>query len=200
MTFFDCFQIMVLILFYLLFIGRMLQMIFKGTNPFVLGVGKKGIGAVLEAGFILGLVIWTIEVIAHSLNLEFHVFPSVLYFQLFDIRLLKILGCILITPGLLIFILSLIAFGQSWRIGIDTQKAGALVTTGIFSITRNPIFVFLDAYFIGTWLIYPNLFFGAAAVVTIAGIHWQILQEERFLATHYGEEYQVYVKEVRRYL
>ena len=55
-------------------------------------------------------------------------------------------------------------------------------------------------YFLGTWLIYPNLFFGIAAILTIGGIHWQILQEERFLVRQYGEEYRNYMKKVRRYI
>ena len=86
-----------------------------------------------------GLVIWTIEIITHALNLEFQMFPGVLYTRLFDVLFLKVLGCVLITGGLIVFILSLISFGRSWRIGIDTEHAGVLVTSGIFSITRNPI-------------------------------------------------------------
>jgi len=200
MSVFDKFQLTILVLFYLVLIGRMLQLLFKGTNPFVVGIGKKGFEFLLEAAFMPGLVLWTVEIVTHSLKLDFHVFPAVLYSQLFDIPVLKVLGSILIATGFVIFMLSLISFGHSWRVGIDTRNAGALVTTGIFSLTRNPIFVFLDAYFVGTWLVYPNLFFGAAAIITILGIHWQILQEERFLKTHYGEMYQRYSRAVRRYL
>ena len=74
----------------------------------------------------------------------------------------------MIAAGLGLFILSLISFGDSWRIGIDTRSAGDLVMTGVFSLTRNPIFLFLDVYFLGTWLIYPNLFFGVFVILTAA--------------------------------
>ena len=199
MDFFDYFQITVLILFYLVFIGRTIQLKLKGVNPIVLGIGKKGLKSLLEISLFFGLVIWTFEVITHSLNLKFHIFPEVLYTNFFQIIPLKILGTILIILGFFIFILALISFGSSWRVGIDKQSPGQLVTNGIFAVTRNPIFVFLDLYFLGTWLIYSNLFFLIFSVLVVLGIHYQILQEEKFLITQYGEEYKDYMKKVRRY-
>jgi protein-S-isoprenylcysteine O-methyltransferase Ste14 len=38
------------------------------------------------------------------------------------------------------------------------------------------------------------------AIITIVGIHWQILQEEGFLIGRHGEEYHDYMKRVRRYI
>jgi protein-S-isoprenylcysteine O-methyltransferase Ste14 len=171
----------------------------KGTNPFVLGAGKSGLEKIVELSFFGGLFVWTIEIISHSLRLKFHIFPSILYDPFFDIVMLKIIGSILIAGGLLVFVLSLVSFGSSWRVGIDTQNAGDLVTTGVFSLTRNPIFVFLDMYFLGSWLIYPNLFFGIFTILTAVGIHWQILQEEKFLEQRYGKAYSDYKESVGRY-
>jgi protein-S-isoprenylcysteine O-methyltransferase Ste14 len=182
MNFFDGFQITVLIVFYMVFLGRTIQLRMKGTNPFVLGAGKSGLERILEVSFFVGLLVWTMEIISHSLRLRFHIFPNILCDSMFDIPALKIAGAVVIIAGFIVFVLSLISFGSSWRVGIDTQNAGALVTTGVFSLTRNPIFLFLDAYFLGSWLIYPNLFFGIFAIVAAAGIHRQILQEEKFLA------------------
>lgn len=200
MDFLDYFQISVLVMFYIVFVGRTLQMTLKGSNPFVLGIGKKGLDAILEFSFFPGLVIWTGEIIAHSLRLEFHIFPAVVYARLHDVFAVRMSGVVLIVLGLVMFVLSLVSFGDSWRVGIDKENAGRLVTGGVFSITRNPIFLFLDMYFLGAWLIYPNLFFGTFAVLAAAGIHWQILQEEKFLAREYGGEYQEYTKRVRRYI
>ena len=200
MDFFNYFQIISLALFYAVFLGRMLQMLVAGVNPLVIGSGKKGFGRILEACFMAGLLIWSLEVITHSLRIDTHVFPDFLYTALFETLALKLIGIILIIGGILVFVSSLISFGESWRVGIDTKKPGALVTSGIFALTRNPIFLFLDMYVLGTWLIYPNLFFGIAAILTIGGIHWQILQEEAFLIRQYGNEYQNYMRTVRRYI
>ncbi len=200
MDFFDYFEITVLLLFYIVFMGRLLRLLAAGTNPFVLGSGKTGIARIIEASFMVGLMVWSFEVAVHSLDVDFHIFPDILCSPLFEMALARVVGTIVVGGGFIIFVLALISFGRSWRIGIDTENPGILVTTGIFSLTRNPIFLFLDMYFLGTWLIYPNLFFGIAAILTIGGIHWQILQEEAFLARQYGQEYEDYRKKVRRYI
>lgn len=199
MNFYDCFQITALIVFYAVFLGRAIQLKIKGVNPLALGVGKKGFERILEIFFVLGLLVWTLEVVCHSLHLKLHLFPSAFYIELPKFVLMKTAGTILMAAGLIIFVMSLISFGDSWRIGIDRRTSGGLVTTGIFSVTRNPIFLFLDLYLLGVWLIYPNFFFGIFALTAGVGIHSQIIQEERFLAERYGDEYQEYLKKVRRY-
>lgn len=200
MNIFNYFELSSLFLLYLLLIGRTLQLMAKGIKPFVLGKGKKGFDAVLEILFIIGLLIWSFEIISYSLQLKWHVFPEIIYIQLFNIALLKAVGVILTSAGFILFILSLISFGNSWRIGIDKKNPGKLATTGVFSITRNPIFVFIDLYFFGTWLIYSNLFFLLFSIIVTLGIHYQILEEEKFLTVQFGRDYLNYMKKVRRYI
>lgn len=201
MNFFDYYIVIALVVFYIVFIGRSIKLaLVEGTNPFVIGKGKTGFKGILEILFMVGLVIWTYEVIINAIHTDYFILPRSLFVILFDNLILKITGCILIAFGLVIFILSLISFGKSWRVGIDKENPGSLVTTGIFSITRNPIFVFLDLYFVSTWLIYSNLFFLISSIIIIIGIHYQILQEEKFLLTKYGKEYENYKMKVRRYI
>lgn len=201
MDFFDYYIVIALVVFYIVFIGRSIKLaLVEGTNPFVIGKGKTGFKGILEILFMVGLVIWTYEVIINAIHTDYFILPRSLFVSLFDNLILKITGCILIAFGLVIFILSLISFGKSWRVGIDKENPGSLVTTGIFSITRNPIFVFLDLYFVSTWLIYSNLFFLISSIIIIIGIHYQILKEEKFLLTKYGKEYENYKMKVRRYI
>lgn len=201
MNFFDYYIVIALVVFYIVFIGRSIKLaLVEGTNPFVIGKGKTGFKGILEILFMVGLVIWTYEVIINAIHIDYFILPRSLFVSLFDNLILKITGCILIAFGLVIFILSLISFGKSWRVGIDKENPGSLVTTGIFSITRNPIFVFLDLYFVSTWLIYSNLFFLISSIIIIIGIHYQILKEEKFLLTKYGKEYENYKMKVRRYI
>ncbi len=199
MNFINYFELLCLFLLYLFLIGRTLQLMTKGIKPFVIGKGKKGFNAVLEILFIAGLLIWSFVVISYSIQLKWHLFPDIFYTQLFNISQLKAAGVIITSAGFILFILSLISFGNSWRVGIDKQNQGKLVTTGIFSKTRNPIFVFIDLYFIGTWLIYSNLFFLIFAIIVILGTHYQIMEEEKFLKIQCGREYLEYMKKVRRY-
>ena len=188
------------IVFYTLFIGRTLLLMKQGIKPFVLAKGKKGIKRIIELLFAVGLILWSLEIVFHSMKIDFHLVPTQFIAILFNIMLLKILGTIIIMIGLVILTLSFIAFGKSWRVGIDKENAGELVKKGIFSLTRNPIFLFIDIYYIGTFLVYPNIFFLILMILTITGMHYQIIQEEYFLLSQYGDEYKNYMNKVRRYL
>lgn len=77
---------------------------------------------------------------------------------------------------------------------------GGLITTGIFSLSRNPIFLSMDLYFLGTFLIYSNLFFLLCGIGIVFGFHFQIRQEEAFLTEKYGNSYHGYMAQVRRYI
>ena len=54
--------------------------------------------------------------------------------------------------------------------------------------------------YIGVLLMYCNLLTGMFTVFAIAMLHLQILQEERYLAAAFGEEYRAYRRQVLRYL
>lgn len=95
--------------------------------------------------------------------------------------------------------ISFVHMGRSWRVGIDLETKDKLVTKGIFSFSRNPIYLGIDLYFAGVFLIFPNLLFLAILFFVILGIHWQIREEERFLKTRYGRDYEIYARLTGRY-
>jgi protein-S-isoprenylcysteine O-methyltransferase Ste14 len=194
------FQLLALGVFYTLFIGRSVYLHRRGERVFVIGRGKRGARALLEVVFMAGLLVWSGEIVARGLGSDVSLFPAVLREPLFDSRVADVLGGGAIIGGLLVFAAALHVFGRSWRIGIDHDRPGQLITQGIFRFTRNPIFLFMDLYFTGTWLIQRDLFFLLFAIVTVGGIHYQILQEEKFLLKHYGESYRRYMRSVPRYI
>lgn len=196
MDFFDIFQITYLSTFYLIFIGRTIQLILTGTNPIVLGVGKRGFRAFIEKSLLFGLALWTFEAVSICLGLDFHLFSDS---RLFSITPFRIIGVALEVTAMAVFVSAIFSFGRSWRVGIDTVEPGGLVTGGVFSITRNPIFLFLNLFFLGTFLIYPTLFFAISVIIVLSGNHFQIIQEERFLEEKYGDRYRNYKKRVRKY-
>ena len=199
MNFFDCFLITALGIYYVLFIAKTLYMKRSGINPFVGLPAKHKRRAVIYILFFSVFLFWNIEVIFHTLKFNFHIFPGNVYKIVFDVFILKILGVSCVSAGLVIFTFSLITFRDSWRVGIDEKSPGKLVTNGIFSFSRNPIYVFLDLFLFGTWLIYPNFLFLIAFILTSSVFHYQILKEEEFLFSRYGREYQDYTRNVRRY-
>lgn len=105
--------------------------------------------------------------------------------------------CIIANIG---FTLTLINFGDSFRVGIDKSKPGKLITTGMFRISRNPIYVCFLMFFGGLFLIHPNIAIAVPVVLFTLAIHRQILREEKFLLSHYSEDYEKYRKRVKRYL
>ena len=201
MQFFGYFQVFGLLFFLLVFVGRILYIrLWRGINAITLGIGKKGVQQVVEILFFVVLVVWIIEVLLYALSAEFHLFPGILSIVLVDSIVVKWVGVVLNIVSFMLFVWALASFGDSWRVGIDSEKPGELVERGAFGVSRNPIFVFLDLYFIGTFLLNGAVVFLLFAVVMIVGLHYQILQEEQFLKGQYGEAYERYCAKTNRYL
>jgi protein-S-isoprenylcysteine O-methyltransferase Ste14 len=200
MNLFHLAVIVFMALFYIVFVGKSTLLYWKnGINPFALGKNKEWFSGLIEILFLAGLLYWTFEVFNVCLNLRVFLLPRVAYFVIVDNVGFKNIGMLILTLGLTLFVSSLISFGASWRVGIDKSHPGEFVTRGVFRFTRNPIFVFIDLFFLGIWMILGNLFFLLSALVVVIGIHYQILQEEKHLAGLYGESYLAYKTKVKRY-
>jgi len=109
-------------------------------------------------------------------------------------------GVGLCLVGVLILVLSLVSFGNSFRVGIDVDKPGRLVTTGIFGVSRNPIYVGFFLFLVGQFLVFPNWIPLCYLVGGALLFHRQVLREEEFMRQRYGQEYLEYCSRVRRYL
>jgi protein-S-isoprenylcysteine O-methyltransferase Ste14 len=200
MNYFDYFEIATIVIFLLVVVSRVVYMrVSRNINPIAIGGGKKGLALVVELVSFAGLIVWMAEVLLRAFHSGFSVFPSSLHLQLIDSPVAKLLGVACATVGLVIFIMAYISFGDSWRVGFDVKTPGALVTSGMFAISRNPIYVFLDLWFLGIFLINGTLFFLIFAVLAILLTHWQILQEEAFLLNLYGQPYDDYRARTPRY-
>ncbi|MFH1084692.1 MAG: methyltransferase, partial [Chloroflexota bacterium] len=109
-------------------------------------------------------------------------------------------GALLVALAFALFIAAMRDLGASWRLGIDAEHPGRLVTTGAHRLSRNPIYLFFDLYFLGTLLINGNPVFLLILALMVAGLHAQIRLEERFLARAYGARYAAYCRRTPRYL
>src|SRR6266513_873183 len=201
MNFFDYFQLASLAIVLVIVVGRASYLRFRrNINPIAIGGGKKGVLLAVELAALIGFVAWMTGVLLSALHSSFRIFPSPLDSQLLNSFSAKIAGVALVTPGLVIFGLAYVSFGDSWRVGFDVKTPGALVTTGTFALSRNPIYVFLDLWFIGVFLINGTLIFLIFALLAVAILHWQILQEEKFLVRLYGQPYRSYCAKTGRYI
>lgn len=102
--------------------------------------------------------------------------------------------------GDIIFLASVLCMRDSWRAGIPDKDKTELVTSGIYKYSRNPAFLGFDFMYIGVLLMYFNPLTIVFSLFAIVMLHLQILQEEKYLAATFGEEYTAYKKQVFRYL
>ncbi|HEY3310570.1 MAG TPA: isoprenylcysteine carboxylmethyltransferase family protein [Anaerolineales bacterium] len=109
-------------------------------------------------------------------------------------------GVLLCLAGLLLLSWSLVSFGKSFRVGIDAERPDKLITTGVFALSRNPIYVAFGAILLGQFLIFSNWILLVYLVLGFWLLNRQVLLEEDHLKQHYGQEYLDYCKRVRRYL
>lgn len=109
-------------------------------------------------------------------------------------------GVGLCVGAIVILVCTLVSFGRSFRVGIDVDKPGRLVTSGMFALSRNPIYVGFFLFLVGQLLVFPNW---VPLIYLLAGtwlFHRQVLREEEFLRRHYGREFDEYCGRVRRYV
>lgn len=109
-------------------------------------------------------------------------------------------GFLLGMLGDLIFLISVIKMKNSWRAGIPKNAKTELVTDGIYRFSRNPAFFGFDLMYIGVCLLFFNSITLLFTLFAIIMLHFQILQEEKFLTQTFGEPYKEYRKNVFRYL
>ena len=97
----------------------------------------------------------------------------------------------------------ILAFGRAKTTvnPMKPEKSAALVNTGVFRITRNPMYVGM-VFILLAWAVYlasPWALFGPplfAAYIT----RFQIKPEERVLAARFGDQFASYTARVRRWL
>jgi len=110
------------------------------------------------------------------------------------------LGIILGTGALPWVAVAQAQMGNAWRIGIDHEHATALVHHGLFTISRNPIFLGARFALLGAVLQVPNAVVLATALAAEILIQIQTRLEEAHLSALHGDAYRTYARRVHRWL
>lgn len=113
---------------------------------------------------------------------------------------LRTAGWLLLALSLLWVVAAQAQMGASWRIGIDARAPTPLVNTGIFSLSRNPIFLGMRASLLGLFLVLPNAVTLAILLLGEALIQVQVRLEEAHLKKDHGKAYELYRTSVRRWI
>ncbi|MFC7345185.1 methyltransferase family protein [Chryseobacterium zhengzhouense] len=115
-----------------------------------------------------------------------------------DRSLLKYIGITFMILSLIWVLIAQFQMKNSWRIGIDEELKTELITNGLFSYSRNPVFFGMLISLIGLFLTLPTFISLSFFIVAGILIQIQIRLEEEFLLKQHGISYSEYKKNVRR--
>jgi protein-S-isoprenylcysteine O-methyltransferase Ste14 len=118
-----------------------------------------------------------------------------------DVDGLRAAGIVIAALGILVVFGAQLGMGESWRIGVSDDQGTELITSGWFSLCRNPIYSAMIVGWAGFALMVPT-WLGIAAVVVVAiGLELQVrFVEEPYLLRSHGGEYRAYASRVGRFL
>ena len=120
-------------------------------------------------------------------------------FKWLEINYLKYVGFFLIHSALTWIVVAQIQMSNSWRVGIDHSAKTELKTNGLFSVSRNPVFLGMLVSLFGIFLILPNAITLLVFVVSTLLFQVQIRLEEDYLKDIHKEKYHKYCKKVNRW-
>ena len=181
--------VIILLVFYGCYFGKMFMQKKKGIQTDQIGKGKTGFVKMIELTMkVATLLVPVMEVISISLNISN--LPLIV----------RYVGIIIAIIGDIVFVISVWTMKDSWRAGVSPTDKTELVTTGIYQISRNPAFLGFDLVYIGVCLMFFNWVLLFVSVFAMLMFHLQIVNvEEEFLLDSFGEEYISYKKKVNRY-
>jgi protein-S-isoprenylcysteine O-methyltransferase Ste14 len=113
----------------------------------------------------------------------------------------RIAGLVLVAIGILLMAAGVLQFKRHGTPVPTDQPTTALVTTGVYGFSRNPLYLALTAIYLGIGLLLPSLLVLALVVPVLILMHYGVVvREEAYLERKFGEPYRAYKKRVRRWL
>jgi len=97
-----------------------------------------------------------------------------------------ILGAAIALPGFALWFTAKLQLGASFTLRPDTRK---LVTTGLYSRIRHPIYLFSTLAVLGTAVCLHSIYFYAFVGLAVAAQLWRIRMEEKVLRERFGQAY-----------
>ena len=119
----------------------------------------------------------------------------------FDSEVVKITGILFLVFAVSVMVTSIAKFIRSKNTIILIKPASSLQTTGIYSITRNPMYLGLVFLYLGLTFLIGNWWHIILLPVLIFIIQGYVIRkEEEYLKRAFGQEYLTYKSKVRRWI
>ena len=162
-------------------------------NPLVLPKDDSAYG-LIGRYFKITLIALFIYVLIFAFA-DSHVFLPITYFEQ---KIVQYLGLSLLLISLVWTIIAQNQMKDSWRIGIDHETKTELVTKGLFSVSRNPIFLGMIISLLGLFLTTSNALTLLFLIVSYILIQIQIRLEEGHLTQLHKTDYLEYKQKTKR--
>jgi protein-S-isoprenylcysteine O-methyltransferase Ste14 len=110
-------------------------------------------------------------------------------------------GVVLIIPGLAIVIQPALAFRKAQTDIRPFRESSSLVRTGMYRITRNPMYLGMLAVLLGVSVVCGSLSTFSMPVLFVLIIRYRFIRvEEMMLEEKFGDEYREFKRSVRRWI
>ncbi len=184
--------------FLIAFVGRS-YLVWKrtGINPYVVGKTNRPIDFV-EGYYRVPTLVILVTTLAYSFLPQVYQYASPIVWL--DYFAVKAVGLTLMGFALIWTATAQMQMGKSWRIGIDAENKTELIERGLFSVSRNPIFLGMRLALFGFFLTLPSAVSLAAVVLADLLMQIQVRLEEDFLRGEHGEKYTEFCTRVRRWI
>ncbi|WP_194698913.1 methyltransferase family protein [Chryseobacterium caseinilyticum] len=168
-----------------------------GLNPITFG---KTDNAHDYIGFVMKVLVVLLFVVVFVYSLSDTIYQYLTPVSYLVTNTFLTCGLLLIHVSLLWIAVAQYQMSNSWRIGIDENNKTELITKGLFSYSRNPIFLGMTVSVAGIFFILPNALTFFLMLATYIVIQIQIRLEEEFLERQHGEKYLIYKNTTKRLL
>ena len=117
------------------------------------------------------------------------------------IYVFKLMGILGLISSTFIFISGFNMFKSYDENPLPTSTTNRIIKTGIFAYTRNPIYLAIVMFFLSMFLVFENVMYFLSAVGLVIWLHnYVINSEENFLLNKFPDEYDRYMKAVKRWI
>lgn len=112
-----------------------------------------------------------------------------------------IAGASCLVVGLWIFHRSHADLGTNWSISLEVREQHRLITDGVYSQVRHPMYTALLLYAIGQALVIPNWVAGPSYLILMGTLCvFRVRGEEVMMLDEFGEEYAKYMARTKRFV
>lgn len=108
-------------------------------------------------------------------------------------------GAVTSMAALLLFYLTHRALGRNWSVSLDLRESHKLVTDGIYTYLRHPMYSAFWLWAIAQALLLPNWIAGPAGLVGFGTLYFfRVGEEEKLMREAFGNEYRDYINRTGR--